>query len=92
MKNPYEILGIEQNATTAQIVRAQMTALRKKNFSQREIADAQATLRKPALRLAADFTFPILMKWKMKTVTTAIKSHEMDVNKIDVNKYDSLKK
>jgi len=92
MKNPYEILGIKQDATNSEVVRAQMTALRSRKYSQREIAEAQATLRKPALRLAADFTFPIFPNEQIKPLVSAIKSRDITWDSIDENKYDSLNK
>lgn len=47
MKNPYKVLGLQQDANNSQIARAQLTALRSRQYSQREITEAQATLRKP---------------------------------------------
>lgn len=59
MKNPYEILELPQNATVSDIMRAATKAARKRLYPPVEIAQASAQLRKPATRLAADFTFPI---------------------------------
>jgi hypothetical protein len=91
MKNPYKILGLEQDATNSQIVKAQITAIRSKKYSTKEITEAQTTLRKPAQRLAADFTFPILDNERVIPLTSVIKSEEVDLDTIDLNKYDSLK-
>jgi len=92
MKNPYEILGIKQDATTTEIVRSQMAALRLRKYTQKEIAEAQATLRKPAQRLAADFTFPIFPNENIEPLVSSIKSKDIKWSSIDENKYDSLNK
>ena len=44
MNNPYIILGIPQNASKVDIVKAQVKALRDKKYSAREIAAAQKEL------------------------------------------------
>ena len=59
MKNPYTILGVSQDATNQDIIRAVAMAMRKREYSTREIAEARTILSKPATRLAADFTLPI---------------------------------
>lgn len=92
MKNPYKVLNLSQNANNSEIVRAMAPALRARKYSQREITEAQTTLRKPASRLAADFTFPILDRGKIQLLTTAIKSKPVDLDSIDENKYNSLNK
>ena len=73
MKNPYTILGVSQDATNQDIIRAVAMAMRKREYSTREIAEARTILSKPATRLAADFTLPIFparkkIKKKKKTV------------------------
>ena len=90
MKNPYKILNLKQDATNSEIVRAMAPAMRAKKYTQREITEAQTMLRKPATRLAADFTFPILDRGKIKPLRSSIKSKEMDLDALDVNKYNSL--
>lgn len=91
MNNPYTILGLPQDADEKQIARAQISALRARKYSMNEITAAQASLRKPAQRLAADFTFPILNKDSLPILESSIKSKEFDLQSIDINKYDSLK-
>lgn len=91
MKNPYKILNLSQDASNSEIVRAQIPALKSRKYSMKEITEAQASLRKPATRLAADFTFPLLDTAPMGQVQSSIKSQEIDFSKIDINKYDSLK-
>ena len=90
MKNPYKILNLKQDATNSEIVRAMAPAIRARKFTQREITEAQTMLRKPATRLAADFTFPILDRGKITPMTSSIKSKEISLDAIDENKYDSL--
>ena len=91
MKNPYKVLGLQQNASNSDIVKAQIKALKTKKYSMKEITEAQATLRKPAQRLAADFTFPILDEESIMPLATSIKSQEIDLESLDLNKYNSLK-
>lgn len=91
MKNPYNILDLPLDATPSQIVRAQMTALRKRKYSNREITEAQAILRKPASRLAADFTFPILDSLSVPPLISQTQVNHIDITSIDINKYNSLK-
>ena len=90
MKNPYKILGLSQDATQAEIARSQVKALRAKEYSMKEITEAQATLRKPVSRLAADFTFPIFEIEDIQLITSPIQAEEIDWSKIDNNKYNSL--
>ena len=90
MKNPYEILELSQDATQAQIARAQVTALRTKKYSMKEITEAQATLRKPSSRLAADFTFPVFEVEKMSPISLNITVKDIDWEKVDENKFNSL--
>lgn len=90
MKNPYKVLNLPQDASTAEIARAQIPALKLKKYSAKEITEAQVALRKPALRLAADFTFPLLDRRKVKPLTSDIKSREVSLDEIDLDKYNSL--
>lgn len=91
MNNPYTILGLAQDADEKQIARSQIAALRARKYSMNEITAAQAALRKPATRLAADFTFPVIDKKPLPVLESSIKSKEVDFCSINVNKYDSLK-
>ena len=91
MKNPYKVLGLNQDATIAEIARSQITALRARKYNNKEISEAQSTLRKPASRLAADFTFPIIDRGEIKPLSSSIMSEEVDLNSINPDKYDSLK-
>ena len=91
MKNPYKVLGLKQDASNADIVKSQITALRSKKYSMKEITDAQTSLRKPAQRLAADFTFPVLDEEKIIPLASSIKSDVVNLEALDLNKYNSLK-
>lgn len=90
MNNPYTVLGISQNATKIEIVKAQAKALRLKKYNAREIASAQKELHSPARRLAVDFTYPVLKGVDGFTpITTSTKSEDLDIDKINPDKYKS---
>ena len=91
MKNPYKILNLKQDATNTEIVKAMAPALRARKYNQREITEAQTMLRKPATRLAADFTFPVLDEEKVIPLASSIKSKDINLEALDPNKYNSLK-
>jgi len=91
MKNPYEILELPQNATVPQIMSAMPKAMRKRLYPNTEIAQASAQLRKPATRLAADFTFPIFESFDdMKPLSPTLTPEIIDINSLDANAYNSL--
>lgn len=91
MKNPYTILEVPQDANNAQILRAMTMAMRKRLYPNTEIAQARAQLSKPASRLAADFTFPIFDPFDdMKPIQAKVSPEIIDINTIDVDKYNSL--
>ncbi len=88
MKNPYIVLGINQNASKVEIVKAQVKKLRK--FDAKEIAAAQKELHNPARRLAVDFTYPIIDGIDgFEPITSSTRSKEIDINKLNVDKYNS---
>ena len=91
MKNPYKVLGLKQDASNSDIVKSQIKALKSKKYTMKEITEAQATFRKPAQRLAADFTFPILDEEKVIPLASSVKSEEVNLEALDLNKYNSLK-
>ena len=91
MKNPYKVLGLQQDASNSDIVKSQIKALKSKKYTMKEITEAQATLRKQAQRLAADFTFPILDEEKVIPLASSVKSEEVNLDALDLNKYNSLK-
>lgn len=91
MKNPYNILGVSQDATSQEIIRAMAVAMRNRNYSTREIAEARAILSKPSSRLAADFTFPIFPKRKNITkIKAVVRVTGLTVDDLNPDKYDSL--
>lgn len=91
MNNPYTILQLPQDADEKQIARSQIAALRARKYSMNEITAAQAALRKPATRLAADFTFPVIEVCELPVMESKIKSCAVDFDSINPDKYDSLK-
>lgn len=91
MHNPYSILGVSQDATNQEIIRAVAIAMRKREYSTRDIAEARAILSKPASRLAADFTFPIFPKMKnISLIEPVIRATGITVENLNPDKYDSL--
>lgn len=91
MKNPYEILNVTQDANNGAILKAQMTAMRERKYSNAEIAAARAQLSKPASRLAADFTFPIFDDvGELDDLKSSVKPTNIDINSINDNAYNSL--
>lgn len=91
MKNPYQILEVSQDANNSQIIKAQMLATRKRQYSNNEIAQARSQLIKPATRLAADFTFPVFEPFDdLKPLKATLQFDVIDINSIDPNAYNSL--
>ncbi|MCD8206427.1 MAG: hypothetical protein LUD72_00665 [Bacteroidales bacterium] len=91
MKNPYLVLNVNQDATSAEIIRGQALAMRDRKFTPHEIAEARAVMAKPATRLAADFTFPIFPpKGNFKEIRPAVKSSGIQIDSINPDKYSSL--
>ena len=91
MKNPYEILGVSQDANNPQILKAMTTAMRKKEYSNTDIAQARAQLSKPTTRLAADFTFPIFESYEgLNALVSGVVLENIDINTLDSEVYNSL--
>ena len=90
MTNPYEVLGVDQNAPMKDIVRAMAIAMTKRKYSPKEIAAAKVQLSTPDKRLASDFTFPILEKIGTVKLIPVNESEDLDVSSFDPNKYNSL--
>ncbi|WMI64099.1 hypothetical protein RBH94_08445 [Aestuariibaculum sp. YM273] len=92
MKNPYTILEINQDADKAEIIKAQMLAMKKKEFPLQEIAVAAKQLLNPAKRLAADFMFPSKIRTKrIQTIKSTLSFKEIRIDSLDENAFDSLK-
>lgn len=90
MTNPYEVLGVDQNAPMNEIVRAMAFAMTKRKYSPKEIAAAKVQLSTPDKRLASDFTFPVLDKIGTVTPIPVSEGEDLDVSSFDPNKYNSL--
>jgi len=88
--NPYEVLGVDQNAPMKDIVKAMAIAMTKKKFSPKEIAAARVQLSTPEKRLASDFTFPVLDKMETATPIPVSDTGNMDISSFDPDKYNSL--
>ncbi len=92
MKNPYTILGVSQEADKSEIMKAQMFAMKKKEFPLQEIAIAAKQLLDPAKRLAADFMFPAKIKAKrMQPIQSTLTYKEINTSVLNENAFDSLK-
>ena len=92
MTNPYTILGVSQDADKAEIMKAQMLAMKKKEFPLQEIAIAAKQLLDPAKRLAADFMFPAKIKTKrIQPIQSTLIHKEINVNALNENAFNSLK-
>lgn len=92
MKNPYMVLGISQNATTAEIIKSQINAIRRGEYSPNDVAKARTKLCKPSSRLATDFTFPVFDDFStIEEISTNIEIKDIDFDSFDVDKYNSLK-
>lgn len=90
MKNPYEILGVNQNASMTEIISAMAKAMSSRKHSPAEIAAARVQLSTPDKRLAADFTFPIPEETEHVSPLPIPEVEAMDITSFDPNKYDSL--
>jgi hypothetical protein len=92
MNNPYQILQVNQNADKKEIMKAQIIAMKARNYSLQEIQIAVRQLLDPSKRLAADFMFPSKIKAKRpQKISIDIQVEDIDLNKIDENTFDSLK-
>lgn len=92
MTNPYTILGVSQDADKAEIMKAQMFAMKKKEFTLQEIAVAAKQLLDPAKRLAADFMFPAKIKAKrIQPIQCTLTYKEINTDSLNENAFNSLK-
>jgi hypothetical protein len=92
MKNPYIILGVSQDTEKAEIMKAQMNAMKDKKFSLQEIQIAAKQLLDPAKRLAADFMFPAKIRAKrIQIVKSNLVYQEINTNDLNENAFNSLK-
>lgn len=92
MKNPYTILGVSQDAEKAEIMKAQMLAMKKKAYSLQEIAIAARQLLDPAKRLAADFMFPAKIKARrIQIIQSNLAYREINTDALNEDAFDSIK-
>jgi hypothetical protein len=92
MTNPYTILRVNQDADKAEIMKAQMFAMKKKEFPLQEIAVAAKQLLDPAKRLAADFMLPAKIKAKrIQPIQSTLTYKEINTDTLNENAFDSLK-
>jgi len=92
MKNPYTILGVSQDDEKAEIKKAQMIAMKKKEYPLQEIAIAAKQLLDPAKRLAADFMFPAKIKARrIQIIQSNLSYQEINTNNLNENAFDSIK-
>jgi len=92
MKNPYEVLNINQDATKHDIIAAQKQAMMQRKFPINEIALATKQLLDAEKRLAADFMYPSKLSAKRpKKIETEINVSEVDLNNINPDAFCSLK-
>ena len=92
MKNPYTILVIRQDAEKAEIMKAQMLAMKDKKFSLQEIQIAAKRLLDPAKRWAADFMFPAKIKARrIQIIQTNLDYQDINVNALNEDAFDSIK-
>ena len=90
MKNPYIILDLKPDADKGEIMKAQMLAMKKKEYPLQEIQLATRQLLDPVKRLIADFMFPTKVKSKrLQPIQTDLKFIEINLNIINENAFDS---
>ena len=81
MKNPYEVLDVNQDATKDEIqaafLKAQRANIKTKKYDGRDLMEARNQLMNPAKRLVADFLFPAKFKGKRPKI--------IDIEGIDVD-------
>ena len=91
MINPYQILGIAQDANKKEIQAAQLAAMKARKYKLDEIALATKQLMDPAKRLAADFMFPAKVKAKrLQKIDVEIPIQDFNWEAIDLNEFNSL--
>ena len=91
MNNPYEILGVKQDATKKEIIKGKMIAMKQRKYSLQDIQLAEKQLLNPAKRLVADFMLPSKIKAKRpKLFSLDIKLTNISLDDINPNFFDSL--
>lgn len=94
MKNPYEILGLSQEATEADITqgfnRALMHNMKSKQYTPAELMAARKQLLTPARRLVADLVYPARPKAKRPRKMNWPALQEVNLDLLSNDAYDSL--
>jgi DnaJ-class molecular chaperone len=92
MNNPYQILGISQDADNKEIMEAQKVAMMEKKFPLTDIHSAMRQLLDPAKRLAADFMYPAKINTRRpQKITVDIDAVNLNIDDISDDSFDSLK-
>ena len=92
MNNPYNVLGVSQDADKKEIQKAKMIAMKDRKFSLPEIALAERQLLDPCKRLAADFMYPTkIVAKRPQKIEMNIDIPKISIGEIDENALDSLK-
>ena len=91
MNNPYEILGLKQNATRQEIKKAQIKAMKLRKYPLQKISLASKQLMNPAKRLVADFMFPTRIKAKRpKLIKFEVPFEEIDISSISGDEFNTI--
>ena len=91
MKNPYTILEVRQDAEKAEIMKAQMIAMKEKKYTLQEIHIAARQLLDPAKRLAADFMFPARIKARrIQIIQSNLEYQDINVYTLNEDTFDSI--
>lgn len=95
MKNPYDILGIQQDAPMADISKGFNLALvqnmKTKLHTPQEMMQAKTQLSDPARRLAADFMYPAKPRAKRaRALTWPTPNQLIEIEALNPDAHDSL--
>jgi hypothetical protein len=79
--NPFRVLKIPHEATQQEIMQAVPLALQRKEFTTREIADAQKELMNPRSRKVAEFIYLLDSKrWAAQDITLEVELSEDQIS------------
>lgn len=95
MKNPYDVLGVSQDATAVEIHQgfnlAQMKNMKSRQYASAELMTARNQLVSSAQRLAADFTYPVRPRAKRpKSFVWADNTEDISLTQFLPDAYSSL--
>jgi hypothetical protein len=91
MTNPYELLGISQDASDMEINRGFNVVLKTKRFTHPELMAARQQLTQPARRLAADFMHPARPRAKRpRAIAWSEAAQEISLASLLPDAHDSL--